>query len=148
MSIQENLNVARKFYDVFNKHNLKEGEQFIDEKTQFVNVPFNLKGQGIEAYRQFVGGWKTAFPDSRCEVTNMVANEDTVITEFTGIGTHTGILQTPEGPIQPTGKQISIPYCEVTKIKNGKVVQSKLYFDALSLLHQVGIINKKAIVPK
>jgi len=148
MSVQDNLNVARKLFNVFNKHNLKEGEQYIDPSCQFVNVPFNIKVQGVEGYRKFVGGWETAFPDSRTEVTNMIANEDTITTEFTGIGTHKGVLYTSEGEIQPTGKQVSIPFCQVDKIKDGKVVQSKLYYDSLTMLSQIGVVNRKDLVPK
>jgi steroid delta-isomerase-like uncharacterized protein len=147
MSLQENLNLERKIIDSFNHHNLKEAEQYVDEKCQFIDVPFNMKGQGLDGFRQFVGGWEKAFPDSKMVVTNMIGNDDTVVIEFTGTGTHRGPLVTPQGEIPPTGKHVEIPFTEIDKIRNGKVVESKIYYDALTMLQQVGVVNKKDLLP-
>ena len=148
MSVQDNINLEKRFYDIYNKRAFNEGEKLIAENCEFIIVPFNIKGQGVEGYKNIIGGWATAFPDSRVEIVNMVANDDTVVIEFWATGTHNGVLRTPNGEIQPTGKQVSLPYIEVSKIKNGKVVQNKLYYDALTLLSQMGLINSQDLLKK
>jgi hypothetical protein len=50
-------------------------------------------------------------------VTNQVASEDQVVSEFTLPGTHDGPLQTPTGEIPPTGRAIELQVVEVVGIR-------------------------------
>jgi len=42
----------------------------------------------------------------------------------------------------PTGKKIEIPFCEVMKIKDGKVISLNSYFDSAAMMHQLGILDE------
>ena len=81
-----------------------------------------------------------AFPDGRCDVTNIAASEDGAVVEFAGRGTQTGTFITPEGEIMPTGKRVDVPFCDVFKIKNGKIVSYNSYFDSSTMMKQLGLI--------
>jgi steroid delta-isomerase-like uncharacterized protein len=143
MSVQENLKIAREFYEGFNKRNFANVQKFVDDNAQFQVIPFNTKFSGKEGYMQVVQGWTTAFSDGQCDITNIAAGDDWAVVEFTGRGVQDGTLMSPEGSIMPTGKKVDIPFCDVFKIKNGKIVSHNSYFDTATMMKQLGLIPKK-----
>jgi predicted ester cyclase len=84
-------------------------------------------------------GFKGAFPDLRIAVTNQVATEDSVVSEFTARGTHTGPLQTPAGAIPPTGRIVDFVVCEIWKMRNGQLASLHNYQDAAAIMRQIGL---------
>ena len=48
-------------------------------------------------------------------------------------------LKGPKGDIQPTGKRGELHLCEVFRVRGGKIVEGRSYFDRLSLLEQLGV---------
>ncbi len=140
MSVQDNLKIARGFYDEFNKRNFADVQKLVDDNAQFQIIPFNAKFTGKEGYLQLAQGWANAFPDGQCHITNIAAGEDSAVVEFAGRGTQTGPLMSPEGDIMPTGKSVDVPFCDVFKIKNGKIVSHNSYFDSSTMMKQLGLM--------
>jgi predicted ester cyclase len=95
---------------------------------------------GHDGYKQYIQSWMEAFPDGKVEVTHMVANDHSVVTEFRGQGVHTGPLASPAGPIPPTGRSIDLHFCETLEIEGGKVAKDRLYFDAATMMRQLGLV--------
>ena len=89
----------------------------------------------IEAWK----GWAKAMPDSKATFEREVASGDTVTLELTWRGTHTGPLQTPNGEIAPTGRQIEVRGVQVVELADGKAQSIRHYFDMATLLGQLGI---------
>jgi ketosteroid isomerase-like protein len=71
----------------------------------------------------------------------MVADEEGVVVEFRGRGTHTGPLANPAGDIRATGRKVDIPFCQVYRLKGGKIVSSRLYFDTATMMGQLGLLS-------
>jgi steroid delta-isomerase-like uncharacterized protein len=74
---------------------------------------------GPAGYRMFFSGMRTAFPDMSVSPEIIVQDEDTVALAYTLIGTHTG----PLGKISPTGKKVKIRGMQISKFKDGKMVE-------------------------
>lgn len=110
------------------------------QECEVVDVPSGATLRGPEGFKQILLGFSTAFPDSRVEVTNLSTTEDGAVVEFVGRGTHTGPLHTTGGDIPATGRPFEVHFCDVYKIKDGKIVRHSTYYDALSLLQQLGVI--------
>ena len=56
-------------------------------------------------------------------------------------GTHTGGLRTPTGQvIPPTGKKGLVPSSTTYQFKGGKVAQSWVHWDMVTLLAQLGLM--------
>jgi len=146
MSANENLNIARKTYELFNKNDYDSYIKLFTDNPSTLNVAINEKFTGKEGIKKSFNIWKKAFSDARCDVKNMVANDDYVVTEFNGLGTHDGTFETPMGKISPTRKKVSLPFVEILKIKNGKIDSSKLYFDSNTLMEQLGVSLEKDLV--
>ena len=52
-----------------------------------------------------------------------------------------GPLSLPDGTqLPPTGKRLEIKGMELVQVRDGKIVIDNLYYDAMSLLAQVGLL--------
>ncbi|MGH2668350.1 MAG: ester cyclase [bacterium] len=101
-------------------------------------VATHRRVQGVDEVITLWQGWAAAFPDSRATFHGAVATGSTVVLEVTWEGTHQGALQTPEGPIAPTGKRIELRACQVIELAGEKVKVYRQYFDMATMLHQLG----------
>ena len=139
MSANENLKIAKKCYEYFDNNDFNSFIKLFTDNPSLLNVPTNQKYSGTEGIKKSFNMWRKAFSDARCDVKNMVANDDYVVTEFNGLGTHDGTFETPMGKISPTRKKVKIPIVEILKLKNGKIDSAKQYFDTNSLMEQLGV---------
>jgi ketosteroid isomerase-like protein len=63
-----------------------------------------------DGVRLYYERFAAAFPDGRCTDIRVRAGEGFAVAEFTGSGTNTGTLVTPEGEPSPSGTRIDIPF--------------------------------------
>lgn len=65
-----------------------------------------------------------------------------VIAQFTAEGTNDG----PFGSMKPTGRKMSLPFCEICHFdKQGRMVSGGCYYDQYTLLTQLGHIQPLAV---
>jgi steroid delta-isomerase-like uncharacterized protein len=141
MSAHDNAALARRIYQLFSDDKLDDALELVAEDVEAVLVPFGQTFHGRDGFTSFMQGFKGAFPDIRISVTNQVATDDQVVSEFTARGTHTGPLQTPAGAIPPTGRTVDFIVCEVMRVKNGQIVSLHNYQDAASIMRQLGLVT-------
>jgi steroid delta-isomerase-like uncharacterized protein len=141
MSAQDNAKLVRAIYDMYNERDIEGIVAQATANVEVVSMAFGASMQGLDGYRQYLQSWATAFPDSRVEVSNVVAGDQGVVVEFRGKGKHTGPLAAPQGEIPPTGKSVDVPFCDVYQIKAGKVASLHNYFDSATMMRQLGLIN-------
>ena len=104
-----------------------------------LNVALDAKFHGPTGYTEFLQNWATAYPDSKVEITSIAAGDEYAAVEYIGRGTNTGSFKTPEATIPATGKKVDIKICQVFRFKNGKVTETRHYFDSATLLRQLGL---------
>ncbi|HZC06425.1 MAG TPA: ester cyclase [Ktedonobacterales bacterium] len=149
MPAAENLALARKFNELYNLHSsdptwLDQIDALVTDDFTSVDIPTGVTTHGKQEFKRYFQGWATAFSDGRIEITSAAATDDMSVVEFIGRGTHDGPLSGPAGDIPPTGKHAEVRYCSVSRFVNGKVSESRLYYDALSILTQLGVIAAPA----
>ena len=89
----------------------------------------------------FLAGWVKSSTDIRITDPGYLDAGDTVVARFTCRGTHDG----PLGPFPATGKQFTLPLCELWHFDSGgRVVGGDLYYDQVSLLAQLGLLPQPA----
>ncbi|MFC1715755.1 ester cyclase [Candidatus Poribacteria bacterium] len=88
---------------------------------------------GIEASKQAINVYRTAFPDLHLAIEDMLAEGDKVLTRWTSTGTHQGELM----GIPPTGKQTVSSGIVISRIADGKIVENWWAWDALGLMQQL-----------
>ncbi len=131
--------LAQATYEAFNAHDPHRLLGQVDDEYEQTIVPTGQTFQGKDGFVDSMQTWIDGFSDARVEVRAIVAEGDTVIGEFRGLGTHDGTFQTPMGALPATGRTVDIPFCHVMTFRNGKVYRDRLYFDVLTILSQLGI---------
>ena len=140
MSAHDNKEFARKLYQLFSEDRIDEALEMAADDVEVVLYPFGQTFHGREGFREFMMGFKGAFPDiTISEIAHQVASEDDVVTEFTARGTHTGPMATPAGELPPTGRPVTFTVCEVWRVENGKLASLHNAQDAASIMRQLGV---------
>jgi steroid delta-isomerase-like uncharacterized protein len=86
-----------------------------------------------------------ACPDAAYTVGSFVEQGDSFADEWTFAGTQTGPLRLPDGTqLPPTGKPLEIKGMELVQVRDGKIVIDNLYYDAMAILAQVGLLPQGA----
>ncbi len=85
--------------------------------------------------------WRRAFPDGEVKITNVIVDGDRAVVEFVNRGTHTGLFESSLGTFEPSGRRQESRYCSVMRVKDGKVVEGRDYYDAATIAQQLGLVN-------
>lgn len=136
MSTEQNKPLVRRLIEEgFNKGN----ERVIDELVapNFATREESMRAVGLAGFKEMVAAFRTAFPDARMTIEDVIAEGDKVITWAYFTGTHRGPL---EG-IPPTGKRVKVKDVDLFRIEQGKIVESSTTFDRLGMLKQLGVIS-------
>ena|SRR5688572_22997565 len=119
-------------------HDLDRLLSTFGDDPEWHNKPSNEVLHGAESIRTFYSDLFAGFPDFWLDIRSRHATDDAIIVEGLLGGTHTG----PWMGIPATGKTASIPFCAVfTFTADDRIHSEIVYFDRLSLLEQLGIVN-------
>jgi predicted ester cyclase len=70
----------------------------------------------------------------------VIAEGNTLVEESVFEGTNSGPLPGPDGSeIPATGQRVSAPFSGVYTVQDGKIASTRLYFDQLDMLAQLGL---------
>ena len=92
------------------------------------------QAKGVEGFIHFFTQFRSAFPDLAVAVEHLVADEDNVAFAYTITGTHKGNFL----GIPPTGKKIKARGLQISRFKDGKIVERWGSSDELGILQQIG----------
>jgi steroid delta-isomerase-like uncharacterized protein len=143
LTAQDNATIVRAHYDAFNRRDIDKNLSLVTPDVRWMNIPFDVNYTGHKGYREFLTNWTTAMPDIKAEVVNVVGGEEWTVVEFIGRGTHTGPLVGPQGTIPATQKKLDLKFCELLRVKDGQIAEAHLYFDAATMLRQLGVLPQK-----
>jgi len=88
--------------------------------------------EGQEGIRAWCDEWGHAFSDVRYEASLVIEDGDTIVAETIYQATHTGPLTLPDGSVTPpTGKTVTSHGVTILKVKDGKIVAARDYFDQM-----------------
>jgi predicted ester cyclase len=80
--------------------------------------------------------FRTAFPDGRWAIAEMVAEHQLVVTRATFSGTHRGAFM----GLPPTGRRVQFESMYICRLDNDTIVERWVSSDQLGLLRQLGAI--------
>lgn len=90
--------------------------------------------RGPDMFKRTVSMYRTAFPDVRLVIDDVIAADDKVVLRWHSEGTHRGQLQ----GLAPTGAHVSVTGMSIDKWKDGKIVEAWSEWDNLGLARQLG----------
>lgn len=79
--------------------------------------------------------WRTAFPDLRMEVLEIIAAGDVVSVRWRGTGTNRGAL----AGMPATNKKSSVEGITMVRLRSGKASEAWVQYDALGMMRQLGL---------
>lgn len=135
MSRAANLETLAKFAEAVNTGKF----EIFNEAVSIDNVDHDpARGQvrGPEGYRVFFKALRDAFPDLTVALETLVADEESVAFAYTLTGTQNGSYM----GFAPTGRKMKIRGMQISKFKDGKMVERWGSSDELGMLQQLGVV--------
>src|SRR5215203_3984231 len=131
-----NKAIMRRFWDVWEQGNI----DLLDELLSPDYINHNLAAPdlptGPEGVKAVVSMFRSAMPDPKVVVEDMIADGDKVATRYALEGTHEGQLF----GVPPTGKRLSIKSMTVERVSEGKVRDHWRVTDNLEMMQQLGVV--------
>ena len=93
--------------------------------------------KGIDAFREVVKKYRTAFPDCHMEIQDLFSANDKVVMRWRGTGTHRGPL---EG-LPATGRQATVSGITIYRFSGDRICETFDQWDALGLMQQLGAVT-------
>ena len=135
--------IGHRFVDAFNAHDEQRIRELNDENA-VIEAPGDVKVQGREPATQYALAWLNAFPDASITVHNELVAGDWVVQEFTFSGTHEGTLMSPAGEIPATHKTLNGRGVQIFRVDGETVADTRLYFDQVQVMTQLGLMPEPA----
>lgn len=88
---------------------------------------------GPEGFRNFYSAIRSALPDARYEVDDLIAEGDKVVVRWRLLGTHKGAF----GGIAPTGRSIALKGIAIYRVDGGKLIERWVVTDLQGLLEEI-----------
>ena len=120
--------------EVFNRGELDVVDEVVSADYVLHGAPPDMP-QGPDAIRATVRAFRTAFPDLRIELQELVAEGDKVSARSVMRGTHDGVLF----GIPPTHKRVEVDGLTMVTVRDGHVQESWVKNDTLQLFQQLGV---------
>jgi steroid delta-isomerase-like uncharacterized protein len=135
-SAQNRLTVERYFEEAWNLGKVEVLDEllapdYVNRSSSIPNLP-----PGPAGVQPIVLAMRSAFPDLRYRIDQLVVSEDAVAARVTLSGTHRGDFF----GIAPTGKRFEVTQTNIERFRDGKIVEHFRNTDELLLLRQLGVV--------
>ena len=125
--------IQRVIVEAWNEGNLEAldelySDNFVRHRPPFPDIV------GLAAHKDRVAVVRSAYPDHKTTIHDIIIDNNMVALWYTWSGTHTG-----EGlSIPPTGIHVAVPGCDVYRVVDGKIAEEWDHEGFLSLFQQLG----------
>jgi predicted ester cyclase len=134
----KNVERLRGAYDGRNKRDFAGVVSNAVKGLAYTDYGRNITLNTLDKFREWTEGRAKAFSDGRIISPQYIDAGDIVVAQFTVEGTNDG----PLGSMKPTGRKMSLPFCEICHFdKQGRIVSGGCYYDQYTLLTQRGHIQ-------
>ena len=137
MSTEQNKALVRQMVEeVFNRGNVSLADEFlapdfVEREELPPGIPRDRKG--VKLLTTLL---RSAFPDFKAALEDIVAEGDRVVIRQTWSGTHQGEFM----GVPPTGKSVSFGVIDIIRVAGGKCQEHWGQMDTLSLMQQLGAL--------
>ena len=128
----KNEGVARRFFEeLWNGGDLSVADELI--ATDHVHHVGGEELLGPGGVRESVTWLRSAFPDLRFEIDNLLSGDDHVAVRWTATGTHLGTFD----DLQPTGRRVEWTGADWIRFRNDRIVEVWAFADGAALYEQL-----------
>src|SRR6185312_10291512 len=134
-----NKELVRRFYkEVYVNWNMALADDVLS--PQFTSHDWPEDGPtGPKAFRAYYSAIRSALPDARYEVDDLVAEGDKVVVRWRLLGTHKGAFR----GIAPTGQPITLKGIAIYRMERGKLMERWVVSDLYGALEGSGALSAR-----
>lgn len=126
--------IVREYLDAAPRRDFDKIRQLFHEEYSYSGADGERR-DGADAGIAVVEMYSRAFPDLALEIQRTHVVDDVVVTEFIARGTHKGRLM----DLEPTGRKVEVPVCNVIEVRDGKIYAEREYLDSAYLMRQLDV---------
>ena len=132
-----NKELVRRFYkEVYVNWNMTLADQVLS--PQFTSHDWPEGGPtGPQAFRAYYSAIRSALPNARYEVDDLIAEGDKVVVRWRLLGTHEGAFR----GIAPTGQPITLKGIAIYRVEGGKLMERWVVSDLYGALEESGALS-------
>lgn len=132
-SVEENVHLMRRWFrEVWNEGKIQTVYDLLSPNA-VGRGQTQSEIRGPKDFVPFVERIRTAFPDIKITIEDILGVEDKVVVRWSANMTHTG-----EGFDRPTGKPVQVTGITIVRILNGQIIEGWDNWDQLAMLEQIG----------
>jgi steroid delta-isomerase-like uncharacterized protein len=137
MATEQNKALFRRMVEeIFNRGNMSLADEFIaPDFVEHEELPPGIP-PGREGVKQLTAMLRSAFPDFKATIDDMIAEGDKVVVRMTWRGTHKGEFM----GIPPTGKSVSFGVIDIVRFAGDKFAEHWGLMDSMSMMQQLGAV--------
>lgn len=131
-TMENNKEVARRFIEeCWNKGDKAAMRDVIADKCRYHDPAF----PGVQNLPEHIATCRSAFPDLRFTIEDMIGERNEVVIHWTVRGTQKG----PFLGIQPTNRACTVSGTSISRIEGGKLVEHWADWNVMTLMEQLGV---------
>jgi predicted ester cyclase len=140
MTIEENkAAVRRHLEDAWNRNKVTELEEYVSPDHVHYSGK-KVETLGPNEIRALISNCLGGIPDFQWHIEDLIGEDDRVVARVRFTGTHTGTFQVASRTLPPSNKRVDEAEIIITRVADGKIVESWSTWDRLSMLGQLGAI--------
>ena len=139
----ENRAIVRRFVDEYvnQKNDATLDALVADDFICHVGGVPSTASEGRQVWVRRSTVLRTAFPDFRITIDDLLVDDDKVVMRYRGQGTHRG----PFGAAAPTNNAVTYTGIAILRISNGQIAEEWTEYDSVGLMRQVEAIPVLAV---
>src|SRR5215475_84228 len=123
---------AQNWIAAWNSHDLAKWATYFSSDIYYEDVTFAEISHGSEEAKKFAGEFFEAVPDLKLELEGSSIEGNHCSIQWVLSGTDKGVYK--------TGKKFKVRGVSIISVKNGKISRSLDYYDAATIMKQVGLL--------
>jgi len=117
-TVEDNKQAVRRLFEAFDAADGRAMDELLTPDFVAHGVPPGY-AENADGWKQLASDIKNAFPDTREEIEDLIAEGDKVAARFTSRGTHKGEIF----GLAPSGRTVTVSGIEIYLLSGGKVAE-------------------------
>ena len=133
--------IVDRFFEAMTKGDMDTVRGLFHVDCVSMDYATGQESKGIEANMADVEMWRGNFSDMSVEAVSHSVSGHTVVTEMKFTGTNDADMAMPDGSTIPaTGKTVTMMGCQIVEFEDGKMLNTRQYYDMMGMLAQLGLL--------
>lgn len=135
--MHKNSQLVRRLFNQANEGDVSLYDELCWENVQLLGPGSNQITNGLAALKQMDQGYYRAYPGTKFELEEVIANRNRVMVRWKA----KGLYQEGYKGIQPKKREFSISGISIYLIRSGKIQKIETFWDRLGMLEQIGDVQ-------